>query len=80
MVKRDFYKLFSVAVIFGITLFNQLYAGGPPGGGGPGMGGAPCWPPSACIPINDGLYILLAAGLIYGLVKFKKINALEKIN
>lgn len=56
-------------VLFLLT-FNQVLLAGsgppPPGGGtGPHPG---CWPPGnpACIPIDGGITILIAAGLAYG--------------
>jgi hypothetical protein len=26
----------------------------------------PCWPPTDCIPVNNGVIILIAAGLFFG--------------
>jgi hypothetical protein len=40
----------------------SCFAGPPPPGGG---GGPICWPPP-CIPIDGGISILIAAGVIYG--------------
>jgi len=40
----------------------SCFAGPPP----PGGGGSPiCWPPP-CIPIDGGISLLIAAGVIYG--------------
>lgn len=55
-------------IIFFLTLSFSSIAGGM-GPGGPGMGpGAGCWPPGnpACIPIDGGITLLIAAGLAYG--------------
>jgi len=52
-----------------LTYCNISLAGGmgapPPPGGGMGPG---CWPPNnpACVPIDGGITILIAAGLAYG--------------
>lgn len=57
-------------IMFLLTCQQVSFAGGtgppPPGGGtGPKPG---CWPPGnpACIPIDGGITILIAAGLAYG--------------
>ncbi len=40
----------------------SCFAGPPPP---PGPGGPLCWPPP-CIPIDGGISLLIAAGVIYG--------------
>jgi len=46
-------------------LIDQAVAQSPPGGSGPPSTGAPCWPPP-CIPIDGGVTLLMAAGMLYG--------------
>jgi len=56
-------------VIFLALSFSSFAGGMGPGGPGGGMGpGAGCWPPGnpACIPIDGGITLLIAAGLAYG--------------
>ena len=74
---KNFAKI-TLFLLFLLT-FNQVtLAGGmgppPPGGGaGPAHG---CWPPDnpACIPIDGGITLLIAAGLAYGGKKTMRLN------
>lgn len=58
----------SICVVF-IVLLSPSALKAASGPGGPG-GGPPtgCWPPGnpACIPIDGGITLLIAAGLAYG--------------
>ena len=60
-----------------LLTFNQVTLGGgmgpPPPGGGTGPG---CFPPGnpACIPIDGGITLLIAAGLAYGGKKTMQLN------
>jgi hypothetical protein len=47
---------------FILTASASCFAGPPPP---PGGGGPICWPPP-CIPIDGGISLLIAAGIIYG--------------
>jgi hypothetical protein len=47
---------------FILVVSASCFAGPPPP---PGGGGPICWPPP-CIPIDGGITLLIAAGVIYG--------------
>lgn len=49
-----------LSVIFMIGFSSLFLAAPPPPSGGPG-----CWPPP-CVPIDGGLSLLIAAGVLYG--------------
>jgi len=53
------FLLFTVSPFVVNSVFSQ-----PPPPGGPGP--APCWPPPCSVPINSGIMLLLAIGIIYG--------------
>jgi hypothetical protein len=56
-------KLTSKLLGFFILMASaSCFAGPPPP---PGGGGPICWPPP-CIPIDGGISLLIAAGIIYG--------------
>jgi len=46
-------------------LFAQPPGGPPPGGGGTTGTTPPCWEP-ACVPIDGGISLLIAAGALLG--------------
>lgn len=70
------YYIYSIVLIFRVMKLSSkllgffilvasasCFAGPPPP---PGGGGGPiCWPPP-CIPIDGGISLLIAAGVIYG--------------
>jgi hypothetical protein len=47
---------------FILVISTTCFAGPPPP---PGGGGPVCWPPP-CIPIDGGITLLIAAGVIFG--------------
>ncbi|HVA98034.1 MAG TPA: hypothetical protein VNG53_03990 [Bacteroidia bacterium] len=51
-------------LLFSVSPFvvNSVFSQPPP----PGPGPAPCWPPPCSVPINSGIILLLAVGMIYG--------------
>ena len=66
-----------------LTGFSQGNPNGPPTPGGgppcdpgrPGKGGPGLPPPvGLCLPIDDYVYILMAAGVMYGCYKLRKVN------
>ena len=64
-------RLVSLLIIslFSIPAFSQPGPSGPPP--------PPCWPPPCNVPINSGILLILAAGLVYGgyvLFKMQKRN------
>ncbi|HET6244703.1 MAG: hypothetical protein H0V01_14225 [Bacteroidetes bacterium] len=64
--------LFLTLLFIVFPLFIQIGFGQP---GPPGGGTQPCWPPSACIPIDGGLGFLMAAAVALGI---KKIHDKKK--
>ena len=79
-------RFYILILLFFSSYFSPIFAqGGPPtGGGNPCQTPfTPCWcaqNPIACannpnIPINNELWILLAAGLIFGIYLAKKKNS-----
>jgi len=63
-------RLILLSLLFIFTCGLNKAAGPPPGGSPPGApSGAPgspgCWPPP-CIPVDGGIALLIAAGLVYG--------------
>lgn len=54
--------LLAFALLAQSNLFSQ--PGGPPGGGpGTGGGNPACWPPP-CVPVDNGIIALIAAGTL----------------
>ncbi|MEO6883816.1 MAG: hypothetical protein ABI199_07305 [Bacteroidia bacterium] len=51
--------LFTLSPFFIDVVFSQ-----PPPPGGPGN--PPCWPPPCSVPLNGGIVLLIALGVIYG--------------
>ncbi|MBI2968093.1 MAG: hypothetical protein HYY40_09815 [Bacteroidetes bacterium] len=58
-------KTFTIYLLLFILVSSMVYAGGPP----PPPGNPPCWPPNACVPIDNGILILLFSGLMFGVKK-----------
>lgn len=59
-------RLLIILILFIVP--SQIFAqpSGPPGGGPGGPGGPnPCWPPP-CVPIDNGILVLLFLGFLYG--------------
>jgi hypothetical protein len=65
-------KLLIIFLLISSPLFSQgpWGPGGNPGGGG---GQPPCFPPP-CVPINQGISLLLIAGLLLVINQIKKLN------
>lgn len=66
-IKKDFLLLI---VFLTVVTFSALaQAPAPPAGGS-----SPCFPPSACVPIDGGISYLLASGaaLVYGIYRKRK--------
>lgn len=71
---KKYLLIFILTLVFSTnSVFSQ-----PPGGGN---GGPPCvingipYPPSACtpiVPIDDAIYFLLMAGIVYGIKKSRR--------
>ena len=51
-----------IIVRFTLSTYISCFSAPPPP---PPTGGAACWPPP-CIPIDGGISILIAAGVLYG--------------
>jgi hypothetical protein len=67
--------LFVLALLCSTHISLAGGMGPPPPGGG--MGPKPgCWPPGnpACVPIDGGITLLIAAGLAYGGRKTMQLN------
>ncbi len=64
--KFNLYLLITVLFIAFPLFMNLGFSQPPPPGGG---GTQPCWPPSACIPIDGGLGFLMAAAVALGAKK-----------
>jgi len=56
---------------FALILFSGIIYSAPPP---PPTGGPACWPPP-CIPVDNGVIFLIAAGLLFGA---KKLYDLRK--
>ena len=76
MKKRLFLFLTLLTLSF-LASMAQPPCGQPPcgggGGGGPGGGGKPCAQPP-CVPIDQGLGLLLAGGVVLGFFAYKKAS------
>ena len=71
MKKRIFNLLGLFFVFVSLNLFAQ--PGGP--GGGPGdPEEPPCWPPQDCIPADNGIIWMIAAGLLLAVYKIYQIR------
>jgi len=62
--------ILSLIITIGLVFANSALFAQPPGGPPPGGGGAtgstpPCWEP-ACVPIDGGISLLIAAGALLG--------------
>jgi hypothetical protein len=74
-------KLLIIFLLISSPLFSQgpWGPGGNPGGGSGGNngngngGGRPCFPPP-CVPINQGVSLLLITGLLLSIYYFKKLK------
>lgn len=68
-MKRTVKRLFATAILLGGFMTFDLYAPPPTAGtggtGGVSGTGAGCWPPP-CIPIDGGIGLLIAAGIVFG--------------
>ena len=73
MYKIKLSKLKVVVAFFMFEFFTFAMpgpgGGGPPGGGG--HTGPPCWAPP-CVPIDGGIWFLLAAGAVIGIYTISK--------
>ena len=59
--------VFSISVVFSAPAPPP--AGGTTTGGTTTVGSPSCWPPP-CVPIDNGIVFLIAAGVLYGAKKF----------
>jgi len=57
-------------ILTSLVLTDKCLAAGPPSppGGTGGTSAPPCWP-EPCVPIDNGIGLLIAAGVIYGVKK-----------
>ena len=69
MKKNLLYFISTLLLLVNIWSNNSVFAQG---------GGPPCWPPEACIPINNGIWILLLAGLVFGGIKIYTVRKSSK--
>lgn len=77
MYKKLKKYIYITILLISVSLVNNAFAGGGPPPKPPGNGGGPpCWPPP-CVPIDGGLSLLLAAGVLYG---GKKVYDISKNN
>jgi hypothetical protein len=69
MKKRIFNLLGLFFVFVSLNLFAQPEGPGEPPGGEP-----PCWPPQDCIPADNGIIWMIAAGLLLAVYKIYQIR------